>query len=152
MTKLLAPTLALILSNQLQAQSAKFPDIEVQAITQVNSTYGEAFNKNDSSLFLDCYAADGCILASGAPALCGQKGLLLFFKAAYRTGMRNIVFTTLNWYGYNGAYVTEQGTYRQVDAEGHSIGVGKYLVVWQKLAKGWRMLRDMFNADATPRL
>jgi len=88
----------------------------------------------------------------GAPALCGPKALLLFYKGAYKTGMRNIVFTSINWYGYDGRYVTEQGTYQQFDAGDNIIGTGKYLVVWLKLKIGWRMLRDMFNADATPKM
>jgi ketosteroid isomerase-like protein len=147
-TKLLALTLPVITFGHVHAQSPKFPDKDIQAIAQINKQYGEAFSKNDSSAFLDCYTADGCILAPGAPALCGQKSLLLFYKMAYQTGMRNIVFTTVNWYGYNGEYVTEQGTFQQFDAGNNPIGTGKYLVVWQKLARGWRMLRDMFNMDA----
>ncbi|HVU56636.1 MAG TPA: nuclear transport factor 2 family protein [Puia sp.] len=133
------------------AQS-KFPAADIQAITETNKRYGEAFAKNDSSVFLDCYAPDGCILAPGAPALCGERSLLLFYKGAYKTGMRNIVFTSINWYGYDGQFVTEQGTYQQFDADNNPIGAGKYMVVWQRLAKGWRMLRDMFNADRIPKM
>jgi ketosteroid isomerase-like protein len=134
-----------------QAQS-KFPVAEIKAITEINRQYGEAFVKNDSSIFLGCYAPDGCILMQGAPALCGQKSLLLFFKGAYKTGMRNVIFNSENWYGFDGQYVTEQGAYRQLDAGDNLIGTGKYLVVWQKIAKGWRMLRDMFNTDAAPKM
>lgn len=138
-----APTL-------IHAQT-KLPDADIQAITHVNKQYGEAFIKNDSSLFLDCYTTDACILAPNAPALCGEKALLLFYKAACKTGMRNIVFTTAGWYGYDGDHVTEQGTYQQFDGNNNPIGTGKYLVVWQRLAKGWRMLRDMFNMDSAPK-
>lgn len=133
-----------------QAQS-KFPAAEIQSISETNRHYGEAFAKSDSSIFLDCYAPEGCILMQGAPALCGPKALLFFYKGAYKTGMRNVIFTSINWYGFDGQYVTEQGTYQQLDAGDNIIGTGKYLVVWQKIAKGWRMLRDMFNADAMPK-
>jgi ketosteroid isomerase-like protein len=91
-------------------------------IFSLNKQYGEAFIKNDSSLFLDCYATDACLLAPNAPALCGEKGLQLFYKAAYNTGMRNIIFTTVNWYGYNGEYVTEEGTYQQLGCKQQSHG------------------------------
>lgn len=128
----------------IRAQS-KIPEADIRAITGVNRQYGEAFARHDSTLFLDCYASDACILAPNAPALCGEKRLSLFYRAAYGTGIRNIVFTTVSWYGYAGDYVTEQGTYQQFDANNNSIGTGKYLVVWQRLANGWKMLRDMFN-------
>ena len=137
-------------SGLIHAQS-KLPDADIQAISRINKQYGEAFTKNDSSLFLDCYAPDACLLAPNTPALCGEKGLQLFYKAAYKTGMRNIIFTTADWYGYNGEYVTEQGTYQQLDAGSNPMGAGKYLVVWQRLEKGWKMLRDMFNADGAPK-
>ncbi|MBN9383258.1 MAG: nuclear transport factor 2 family protein [Chitinophagaceae bacterium] len=136
--------LLLIPCIALHAQT-KLPDTDIRAITQVNKQYGEAFEKNDSSLFLDSYAPDACILAPNAPALCGEKGLQAFYKAAYKTGIRNIVFTTLNWYGYDRQFVTEQGTYQQFDVNNNPLGKGKYLVVWQRSAKGWKMLRDMFN-------
>lgn len=138
-------TLLTIITPMLLRSQTKIPESEIQSITRVNKQYGEAFAKNDSTLFLECYAPDACILAPNAPALCGEKKLLLFYKAACNTGMRNIIFTTANWYGYTGDYVTEQGTYQQFDANNAPIGAGKYLVVWQRLAKGWKMLRDMFN-------
>jgi ketosteroid isomerase-like protein len=150
MTSLVCTLLTITSSLILKAQT-RIPESEIQSITRVNKQYGEAFVKNDSALFLDCYATDACILAPNAPALCGVRRLQLFYKAAYSTGMRNIVFTTANWYGYTGDFVTEQGTYQQFDANNTPIGTGKYLVVWQKLAKGWKMLRDMFNIDGIPK-
>ena len=147
----MALSISVLFSSIFVRAQTKLPDVDLQAITQVNKQYGEAFTKNDSSLFIDAYAPDGCILAPNAPALCGEKRLLLFYKAAYGTGMRNIIFTTANWYGYTGDYVTEQGAYQQFDGDNKIIGTGKYLVVWQKLAKGWRMLRDMFNTDSNPK-
>ena len=145
-TTIIATLLMLASSPILKAQT-KLPEADIQSITRVNKQYGEAFAKNDSTLFLDCYASDACILAPNTPTLCGENRLLLFYKAAYNTGMRNIVFTTANWYGYTVDYVTEQGTYQQFDANNAPIGAGKYLVVWQRLAKGWKMLRDMFNTS-----
>jgi len=150
MTTLLCTLLTIITPMILRSQTT-IPESEIQSITRVNKQYGEAFAKNDSALFLDCYAAEACILAPNAPALCGTKKLQFFYRAAYNTGMRNIVFTTANWYGYTGDYVTEQGTYQQFDANNTPIGTGKYLVVWQRLAKGWKMLRDMFNTDGMPK-
>jgi len=122
-------TLLTMITHMLLRSQAKIPEADIQSITRINKQYGEAFAKNDSTLFLYCYATDACILAPNAPALCGEKMLLLFYKAAHNTGMRNIVFTTANWYGYTGDYVTEQGTYRQFDANNAPIGAGKYLVV-----------------------
>src|SRR5258708_474358 len=126
------------------------PDIDSvnAALASVNKMYGEAYRKGDSSLFLDCYTPDGSVMAANAPILGGRKGLLLFYKAAYRTGIRNVLFTTVELYGLTNEYVTEQGVYEMFDANDRSLGKGKYLVLWKKTAAGWKMHRDMFNGDA----
>jgi hypothetical protein len=60
-------TMTALFSQLLVRSQNNIPDAEVQAITQINKQYGEAFLKNDSALFLDCYASDACIMAPDAP-------------------------------------------------------------------------------------
>ena len=118
------------------------------ALATVNQRYGEAYRTGDSSLFLNCYTPDGAVMAANAPILSGYKGLLLFYKAAWRTGIRNVVFHTVELFGLTDETVTEQGVYELFDAGNRSLGKGKYLVLWKKTTAGWKMHRDMFNADA----
>jgi hypothetical protein len=86
-------------------------------------------------------------MPAGSPLICGYKGQLAFYKFAYKAGVRNVVFNTLALFGITDQYVTEQGTYEMFDVNNTSIGKGKYLVVWKKLAGGWKMYRDMFSSD-----
>ncbi|MCW3118250.1 MAG: hypothetical protein JWM28_2332, partial [Chitinophagaceae bacterium] len=116
-------------------------------IQKVNKVYGEAFIKGDSSLFINCYSPDACIMSPNAPIICGVQGQLAFFKFAYKSGVRNIKFTSLNFFEYQGEYVTEQGNYEMFAANDVSVGVGKYLVLWKKTPTGWKMYRDMFNSN-----
>jgi ketosteroid isomerase-like protein len=117
---------------------------------KVNTAYGAAFAKGDSSLFLDCYVEDACVMPANSPALCGKRGLLAFYNFGYKAGVRNIVFHTAALFGMTDEYVTEQGTYDMFDADSKPLGKGKYLVVWKKTGSGWKMYRDMFNSDAPP--
>jgi uncharacterized protein (TIGR02246 family) len=121
-----------------------------KALHIVNESYNQAFAKGDSSLLINSYAPDGCIMPANSPALCGRPGFLAFYKFAYKAGIRGIVFTTVDLYGLTGQYVTEQGTYDMHDADNKSLGKGKYLEVWKKTSDGWRMYRDMFTSDAPP--
>ena len=89
-------------------------------------------------------------MPANSPALCGETGILTFYKFGYKAGIRNIVFTTAGLFGLTDQYVTEQGSYEMFDANNASLGKGKYLVVWKKTRDGWKMHRDMFNADAPP--
>ncbi len=138
--------------------SAKTRDINKQdtskikaALHNVNLSYGEAFSKGDSSLFINCYTPDACLLPSNSPALCGVQGQLGFYRFAYKAGIRNIVFTTLDLYGITEQYVTEEGIFEMFGPNNVSYGKGKYLVVWKKTADGWKMYRDMFSNNSAPK-
>jgi len=120
----------------------------VHALSKVNETYSDAFAKADSSLLINAYATDACILPANAPAMCGHDGFLTFYKLGYKMGVRSIEFKTLALFGITQDFVTEQGVYDFRNADGKSMGKGKYLVVWKRTLSGWRMYRDMFNNDA----
>ncbi|SDP29809.1 Ketosteroid isomerase homolog [Mucilaginibacter sp. OK268] len=132
--------------QQALAQNADIGKVKA-ALTSVNTNYGQAFAKGDSSLFLNSYTADACLLPANSPTICGQQGQLAFFKFAYRSGVRNIIFNTLDLYGLTDEYVTEQGNYEMFGANNNTLGKGKYLVLWKKTSGGWKMFRDMFNSN-----
>jgi ketosteroid isomerase-like protein len=117
-------------------------------LKKVNEAYGNAFAKGDSSLLINSYTSDACIMPANTPAICGKAGLLAFYKLVYKIGVRQIVFTTLGLYGLTSDYVTEQGSYDMKGVDGKSLGKGKYLVLWKQTPQGWKMYRDMFNSDA----
>jgi ketosteroid isomerase-like protein len=148
-------TLSLGISILLSAAQAKATtrtgDPVRDDIAKVNLQYGQAFATGDSSLFLGAYASDACILAPNAPQLCGSDALLHVYKFIRKTGVRNITFTTIDLFGQTKDYVTEQGAYEMFDADAHSLGKGKYLVIWKKTTDGWRMFRDMFNSNEPPK-
>lgn len=121
-----------------------------QALSKVNKQYGDAFAKGDSSLFLEVYTQDACLLPAYMPALCGEKAQLGFYRLLYKAGLRNVVFTTINLYGITDQYVTEEGVFETFGANNFSLGKGKYLVVWKKTRTGWKMYRDMFSSDTPP--
>lgn len=130
---------------------AKTDSAAVQAaIHQVNIDYGQAFSKRDSSLFLNSYSPDACIMPANSPAICGAAGQLAFYRFVYKAGVRNIQFTTAALFGLTDDYVTEQGSYEMFDTNNSSLGKGKYLVLWKKTATGWKMFRDMFSSNTPP--
>jgi ketosteroid isomerase-like protein len=147
--------LSMIVSFAVSAKASKINKADTAgikaALHQVNLSYGQAFVKSDSSLFINCYTPDACLLPTNSPALCGVQGQLGFYRFAYKAGVRNIVFTTLNLYGATDLYVSEEGNFEMFGVNNVSLGKGKYLVVWKKTADGWRMYRDMFNSNSAPK-
>ena len=119
-----------------------------KAIQESNAIYFQSFVKNDSSIFIDRYADDGCIMAPNAQKICGRKAAADFFRSAYRDyGLRNGKFITTAVYGDGKDYVTEEGLWQSFDANGNLFDDGKFLVLWKKTNDGWKMYRDSFSSN-----
>jgi ketosteroid isomerase-like protein len=119
-----------------------------KSIAESNAIYFQAFVKGDSSIFIDRYAEDCCIMAPNAPALCGADAALKFYRMAYyEFGLRNGKFITTQVYGLSDEYVTEEGFWQSFDANNVMMDDGKFLVLWKKTPKGWKMFRDSFSSN-----
>ena len=119
-----------------------------KAIEQSNKVYFQAFVKGDSSIFIDRYAEDCCIMLPNSPTLCGADAPLKFFRIAYyQIGLRNGRFTTTGIYGTGDDYVTEEGLWQLLDSNNVMFDNGKFLVLWKKTPKGWKMFRDSFSSN-----
>jgi ketosteroid isomerase-like protein len=122
-----------------------------KAIAESNAIYFQAFVKGDSSLFISRYAEDCCIMPPNASAMCGPDAALAFFKIAYQQlGLRNGKFITTQVYGDGEEFVTEEGVWQLFDANQVLFDHGKFLVLWKKTPKGWKMYRDSFSSNQEP--
>ncbi len=118
------------------------------AIAKSNGIYFQAFAKGDSSIFIDRYAKDCCIMAPGTAAICGENAALDFFRIAYyQAGLRNGKFITTDVYGDGNEFVTEEGFWQSFDGGNKMFDNGKFLVLWKKIPDGWKMFRDSFSSD-----
>ena len=106
------------------------------AIVSSNQLFADAFVKGDSTLLIDRYASDGCLLPADMHTLCGHEAIATFYRGAYDMGVRNVKLNTTQLYG-EGEYVTEEGTYEIFAAENKFIDKGKFLVLWKKTDSGW---------------
>jgi ketosteroid isomerase-like protein len=137
----------LLLSFAQSGDTDRLKDVR-KAIEESNAIYFQAFVKNDPSIFLDRYADDACLLAPLAPPQCGKESIAAFFRDAYDNyGMRNGRFIITAIYGDGVEYVTEEGVWQSFNAKGELFDDGKYLVLWKKTAKGWKMYRDSFSSN-----
>jgi ketosteroid isomerase-like protein len=118
------------------------------AIANSNDIYFQAFVKGDSSIFIDRYAKDCCLMPPDHPPMCGENALLEFFRMAYyHLGLRNGQFITTNVYGDGKEFVTEEGIWKSFDARNTLFDNGKFLVLWKRAPEGWKMFRDSFSSD-----
>jgi ketosteroid isomerase-like protein len=134
----------------VNAQSRNKATIEEarKAIAESNEIYFKAFVKNDSSIFINRYAQDACIMGPNAPALCGPNAALEFFRMAYHQfGLRNGKFITQEVFGVADDYVAEVGLWQSFDKNNVMMDDGKFLVLWKKTPEGWKMFRDSFSSN-----
>ena len=119
-----------------------------KAIASSNAVYFESFVKNDSSIFIERYAEDACIMEPFAPQACGRENAAGFFRTAYDSfGLRNGKFITTEVYGSGDEYVTEEGLWQSFNEKGELFDDGKFLVLWKKTKDGWKMFRDSFSSN-----
>ncbi|HZX57811.1 MAG TPA: hypothetical protein VFE54_03765 [Mucilaginibacter sp.] len=130
-----------------QTANANLGEAE-KAIEESNELYFKAFAKNDTSLFINLYADDCWIMPPNAPALCGPQAPGGFFQKAYNQfGIRNGKFITIGVYGISGDIVAEIGFWNLYNAGNIDIDDGKFLRLWKKTSKGWKIWRDSFNSS-----
>ena len=149
--KKMAPLLTVFLIGLHFISSAQLDEAK-KAIAESNANYFKSFVKNDSSIFINSYAEDACILAPNAPAMCGREAFAQFFRSAYQDyGLRNGKFITTAIYGDGKEYVTEEGLWQSFNAKGELFDDGKFLVLWKKTKTGWKMFRDSFSSNHPPK-
>ncbi|WP_294964702.1 DUF4440 domain-containing protein [uncultured Flavobacterium sp.] len=119
-----------------------------KAIQESNAIYFNSFKNNDPSIFIDRYADDASILLPNAPQIYGKEGAAKFFRKAYdEYGLRGGKFITTAVYGDGVEYVTEEGLWQSLNSKGELMDDGKFLVLWKKTPKGWKMFRDSFSSN-----
>ncbi|MET3025559.1 hypothetical protein ABXT06_02670 [Flavobacterium sp. UW10123] len=140
-----------ILLNSCNSASKKETvnlDEAKKAIQESNAIYFNSFKNNDPSIFIDRYADDASILLPNAPQIYGKEGAAKFFRKAYdEYGLRGGKFITTAVYGDGVEYVTEEGLWQSLNAKGELMDDGKFLVLWKKTPKGWKMFRDSFSSN-----
>jgi len=118
------------------------------AIQKSNAIYFDSFKNNDPSIFIDRYAEDASILLPNTPQIYGKEGAASFFRKAYdEYGLRGGKFITTAVYGDGVKYVTEEGLWQSYNSKGELMDDGKFLVLWKKTDKGWKMFRDSFSSN-----
>jgi hypothetical protein len=103
--------ISVLLYGNSNAQSKDESNLEEAriAIAKSNDIYFQAFVKGDSSIFIERYAKDCCIMPQNTPVMCSENAALNFFRIAYyKIGLRNGKFITTNVYG-DGKRICDRG-------------------------------------------
>ena len=145
MRRILLATLVIVASTAFaySQTSATRKAIEANA-----KSFVEAFNKGDAAAVAQFYAADAQLLPPNDKIVEGRANIQAFWQGAIGAGLKltSLTPTTIT---PAGNLVVETGKYvSTIPAGGATItDEGKYVVVWRREGRNWKMIRDIFNSD-----
>jgi uncharacterized protein (TIGR02246 family) len=114
------------------------------SIDQANLAFSAAFAKGDAAGLASLYTEQATILPPGAPMMKGRKNIEAFWRQAM-SSLKNLQLKAVDVESFGTARAREIGTFT-ADA-GQQQLTGKYVVIWKKSGKIWRLATDIWNTD-----
>jgi ketosteroid isomerase-like protein len=123
-------------------------------VGNVKARFAKAVAERDVKALVDCYEADGIVLAPNNPMVRGSSALAdLFQKDIIDARVKAIEFDTTDLVE-DGSLVIEAGrnlVHVELSDGGSIADPGKYLVVYRRQADGsLKLVFDAFSSDSTP--
>ena len=109
----------------------------------------EAFNKGDASGVAALYAMDAQLLPPNDKLAEGRANIQTFWAGAASSGLKMLSLTTSDVMA-TGVYAIETGKYVTTfpaPGGGTATDEGKFVVVWRREGRGWKIVRDIWNSD-----
>jgi ketosteroid isomerase-like protein len=118
-----------------------------RAIDTVNRQFEAAVAKGDVPAAVKAYTKDGRVMPPDAPMAQGHAAIEAFWTtAAQQLGIKSVKLETVDLTILGDAAI-EIGRAGIETAKG--MASAKFVVIWKKVAEGWRWHVDIFNMDPT---
>lgn len=121
-----------------------------QAIRKTNEKWLALIRDHDAAAVSKLYAADGAMMAPGAPIAQGQAALEKAWGGLMQTPGLGLTFKADKIVVASGGDMAlDQGTYllSTTGPDGPAKDLGKYVVVWRNVDGQWKVAADIFNSD-----
>jgi uncharacterized protein (TIGR02246 family) len=117
------------------------------AIQKLNDEWTAAFNEGDSAAVAAMYAEDAYVLPPGADIVKGRAAIEAFWKQAVQQ-LGDAKLTTVDVLPLGRTAAREIGTVTlKTKAQPQREIVGKYVVVWRKIGRDWKLATDIWNMN-----
>ena len=120
-----------------------------KAIEANTKTFIEAFNKGDAAGVGSMYAMDAKLLPPNDKMREGRAKIQEFWAGAAGAGLKIVSLTPIDVTA-TGTYAVETGKYvvtTPAAGGGTVTDEGKYVVVWRREGRVWKIIRDIWNSD-----
>ncbi|HEU4332943.1 MAG TPA: SgcJ/EcaC family oxidoreductase [Candidatus Eisenbacteria bacterium] len=116
-------------------------------IVAADRDFMAAFTARDAAAMALVYTEDATLYPPNVDAVQGREAIAKFWESMLLLPVKELRLELVDVHG-TGDTVTSEGRYTLLDDQDRTVEAGQYLVVWKKTAQGWRMYRDLWNADA----
>jgi uncharacterized protein (TIGR02246 family) len=153
MRQLLLSALLMILMTPVapgQGAAQKSANASVRkAIETTAKRFTEAFNKGDAVAVADMYTSDARVLPPNSQTIEGRENIQTFWQEFIAMGVKLVKLETVQ-VETRGDTAYEIGRYVLTIPQtgGQTItDEGKYLVVWKRVGRGWKLAADIWNTS-----
>jgi uncharacterized protein (TIGR02246 family) len=116
-------------------------------IEKLNDAWTAAFNKGDAATVAALYTEDAYVLPPGSAMVKGRAGIEAFWRQAAQQ-MTDAKLTTVDVLPLGRSAAREIGTVTlKTKSQPPQEIVGKYVVVWRKVGREWKLATDIWNTD-----
>ena len=116
-------------------------------IEKLNDVWTAAFNKGDTAAVAALYTEDAFVLPPGSAMVKGRAAIEAFWRQAAQQ-MSDAKLTTVDVLPLGRSAAREIGTVTlKTKSQPPQEVVGKYVVVWRKIGRDWKLATDIWNTD-----
>jgi len=116
-------------------------------IEKLNDVWTAAFNKGDTAAVAALYTEDAYVLPPGSAMVKGRAAIEAFWRQAAQQ-MSDAKLTTIDVLPLGRSAAREIGTVTlKTKSQPPQEVVGKYVVVWRKIGRDWKLATDIWNTD-----
>ncbi len=116
-------------------------------IEKLNDVWTAAFNKGDAAAVAALYTEDAYVLPPGSAMVKGRSAIEAFWRQAAQQ-MTDAKLTTVDVLPLGRSAAREIGTVTlKTKSQPPQEVVGKYVVVWRKIGRDWKLATDIWNTD-----
>jgi uncharacterized protein (TIGR02246 family) len=116
-------------------------------IEKLNDAWTAAFNKGDAGAVAALYTEDAYVLPPGSAMVKGRTAIEAFWRQAAQQ-MSDAKLTTLDVLPLGRSAAREIGTVTlKTKSQPPQEVVAKYVVVWRKVGRDWKLATDIWNTD-----
>lgn len=116
-------------------------------IEKLNDAWTAAFNKGDAAAVAALYTEDAYVLPPGSAMAKGRPAIEAFWRQAAQQ-MSDAKLTTVDVLPLGRSAAREIGTVTlKTKSQSPQEVVAKYVVVWRKVGRDWKLATDIWNTD-----